>query len=691
MLNFPEFIFHKELFIFGNNYNTGAAPAANEPLIKLQFFPEGGDMVTGLKSRVAFKATTGKSLPAQVKGYVTDNAGNKVTEFVAEHNGMGSFELEPEEGKTYTAAVPGANGAVLTFKLPSAKKDGVTLKTENNNPHKLFVVVDRSLAQKEKYNVVKVVAQVNHQLVYEAHLNLDQDQNAVAINKKGIPPGIMQVTAFDISNNPLAERLAFIENYEIASPTLQADTLNLKTRGKNDLSFALPATPHALAVSVTNAGTDAAFQVENTIASSLLLTSDLKGYIHEPGYYFRNKDQSTLRHLDLLLMTQGWRRFEWKKILNNEPAALKYPVESSIWLSGKVTKSDRNEVVKEGKVSIVIKGEDSTTILADAVLTDKGEFLLNDLFFRKKATVAYQGTNHKSERLIVDVHLLPSYIDTLKRSAYRPIADLDTVNLADQQNALAKYLLGQIRADTSGIGMLETVVVKTKRISKEDSLNNAYTTGAFSMGKSVIPEEYPFRSTFWQVLEASTPGIRVEGNPFDPNVYFSRSGWTNPFGTSGTDAEGESFGLMNEVNGIAYFLNEVNVSKDVINSLSMDDIALIKVLKNEAAAVGATQGAIAFYTKKGVPVKTSPYEKGFVSQQREGYAVIKQFYAPDPASIPKGSDARTTIYWNSQLRPSKDGRYHLRFFNNDLATALKVVIQGIDKTGKLIYTEKIIR
>ncbi|MCE3281499.1 MAG: hypothetical protein K0Q66_236, partial [Chitinophagaceae bacterium] len=228
MLNFPEFIFHKELFIFGNNYNTGAAPAANEPLIKLQFFPEGGDMVTGLKSRVAFKATTGKSLPAQVKGYVTDNAGNKVTEFVAEHNGMGSFELEPEEGKTYTAAVPGANGAVLTFKLPSAKKDGVTLKTENNNPHKLFVVVDRSLAQKEKYNVVKVVAQVNHQLVYEAHLNLDQDQNAVAINKKGIPPGIMQVTAFDISNNPLAERLAFIENYEIASPTLQADTLNLK-------------------------------------------------------------------------------------------------------------------------------------------------------------------------------------------------------------------------------------------------------------------------------------------------------------------------------------------------------------------------------------------------------------------------------------------------------------------------------
>jgi hypothetical protein len=186
----------------------------------------------------------------------------------------------------------------------------------------------------------------------------------------------------------------------------------------------------------------------------------------------------------------------------------------------------------------------------------------------------------------------------------------------------------------------------------------------------------------------------VEGNPFDPDVYFTRfAGLDFAVGSATTTEEEVSvstFGLLQE-RGISYYLNEVNVSKDVINSLSVDDIALIKVLKNEGAALGANGGVIAFYTKKGVPVRNSPYEKAFTKMEKQGYAIIKHFYAPDPASLPAGTDARTTIYWNSQLRPSKDGRYHLRFYNNDLATAFKVVIQGIDKTGKLIYTETIVR
>ncbi|MBK7289325.1 MAG: hypothetical protein IPI78_03210 [Chitinophagaceae bacterium] len=78
-------------------------------------------------------------------------------------------------------------------------------------------------------------------------------------------------------------------------------------------------------------------------------------------------------------------------------------------------KSDRNEIVKDGKVSFIIRGADSTSILAEATVTDKGEFLLSDINYKKDAEVAYMGTNNKKENFIVDVKLFPNYIDSLKK------------------------------------------------------------------------------------------------------------------------------------------------------------------------------------------------------------------------------------------------------------------------------------
>jgi hypothetical protein len=692
MQNFPDFVFHKEIFIYGNDYKTDAKKTA-APSLKMQFFPEGGDMIQGLSNRVAFKAFSNKGLPVIIKGYISDNTGKQVASFASEHDGMGAVELQVEPGKEYTAYIPTGNGADLQFKLPTPKTQGITLKIENGNPQKLFVLLDRSENQKDKYSKIKVVAQINHKLVYEANLNLDQDQNAFSINKKLLPAGIMQVTAFDINNNPLAERLAFIENYEVVKPVIKADTLNFKERAGNHISFSLPQNNKAsIAAAVTNNNGDNT--ISQSIASSLLLTSDLKGFVNDPGYYFKDKEQSTLHHLDLLLMTQGWRRFEWKSLLAGQYPALKYPVESGIWLAGKVTKSDRSEAVKEGKVSFIIKGEDSTKILAESQLTDKGEFLLKDLVFLKKATIAYQGTNNKKENLIVDVHVTPGYIDTLMKTFRKPFVDLDTSN----SDALAQYVRNNIKPDTSGKGYLGNVTVVAKRMSKEDSLNVTYTNGVFTMGKAVDPSAFQYYTTPWQILQASVPGIRVEGNPFDPTVFFTRfqglNGISSNTGSAvsvGESSAGESFNIVMEENGIAYYLNEINVSKDVINALSVEDIALIKVLKNEAAALGATAGAIAFYTKKGVPARSTVYQKSFTKIEKTGYAVVRQFYEPDLSFKREGADARLTLYWNGDIKPRKDGRYHLQFSNDDVTKEFRVVVQGIDKTGKLIYAEQVIR
>jgi hypothetical protein len=686
MLNFPGFVYQRPIYIY-NISDYKKTPAATTPPVKVQFFPEGGDIVIGGKNRVAFKAVNQNGLGVAITGTITDNTGKTISNITTEHDGMGVLEIEPEPGKTYTANVTTPAQNTFTIKLPATKEEGIGLRVENTSPSRLFVLLNRAEKNKERYSQLRMVAQMYQQIVFSATLNTDEGQLAAPIPKKNLPPGIMQITVFDAQNNPLAERLAFIENYKLVTPAINIDTLNTKAKGKNQVSFTLNAVTTPALSCLVSSETVSTAGLENNIAAAFLLTSDIKGYIHEPGYYFKNKEAPTLHHLDLLLMTQGWRRFEWKNILRKDFTALVYPVESAMSFGGTVTKSDSKQLVKEGRVSFIIKGEDSTSILAEAGITDKGEFLLNDVNYMKSAAVAYMGTNTKKENYIVDVKLRPTYIDTLKKSTRIPGINLDTTNLTTT--------IGNWVNDTTpfkNAKLLEGVVVKGKKQSREDSLNKQYAGGPFLLGKAIDPSSVKFARSIWQVIQQTVPGVTIEGNPFDPTVVINRFGALG--GGDATASTGESDGSFSadvavQTNGIAYYLNEVNVSKDVINTMSVDDVALIKVLKNEGAALGATQGVIAIYTKKGVAMGKTLYDKAYAVEKKEGYAVVKQFYSPDYAGNPdnKETDKRVTLYWNGRMAPARDGKYRFRFYNNDSSKRFRLIIQGIDKEGQLIYGE----
>ncbi|MES2776747.1 MAG: hypothetical protein V4722_21390 [Bacteroidota bacterium] len=707
MLNFPGFIFSKSIFVYGADYInkhevTGLAK------VSLQFFPEGGDMVAGIKSKVAFKAHDGNGYPIALKGSVKDNTGKPVAAFETEHDGYGSFYIEsPEAGKTYTAIIGGSTGAFKTYNLPAVKAEGITMEVANNNESRLFVMLGRGEVQKVKYNTVRVVAQMHGHIVYNTVLNVEEGETTAPIPKKKLPAGILQITAFDAQNNPLAERLVFIGNYEAVKPIVQLDTANFKARGKNKYSFKLDDIgPSSVSVAVTNGTIDGAINGNENILSSFMLTSDLKGYIHQPGYYFANKDSATLHHLDLLLMTHGWRRFDWKKILTNQNAVLKFPVESAMSLRGTVTKSDSKNVIKDGKVTFIIKGDDSTTVLAEAKLTDKGEFLVSDVNFLKKASVAYMGTNNKSESFIVDVHMEPAYIDSLKKSKAIPSISLDTTDITNRKNAWANFLQGNINslqsANFDGFNNLGNVTVKNRRRPKEDSLNAEYAGGPFLMGKGIDPNDYKQYSNVWQIIQAAVPGIRVEGDFFNPIVSFNRFDNLDVFNRSGSEttilssSSGDAgLSLITDAGGVTFFLNEVNVPKDVISTLNAKDIALIKVLKTEGAAIGAPLGAIIIYTTKGAVINKGVYDKSFTKISREGYAISRHYYAPDYERNPELSksvtDKRFTLYWNPNIKPSKDGTYRFSFYNSDLPTMFKLIIQGIDKDGQLVHHEQVIK
>lgn len=696
MLNFPDFVFKKNIFIYGKDYNTTVGKSTQSAKLKLQFFPEGGQLIEGVENRIAFKATDQNGYPVNFgKGQIEDENGSKIIDINTEHDGMGAFELLPRPGEKYKVSVTYGGNSSLDFNLPEAKAEGITLKVNNSNANRLFVLIKRGEKNKESFNEIKVVTQLNYQVINSTVLNIDEGQSAISINKKGLPPGILQITVFDKNNLPIAERIAFNENYSIAQPSINPELKNLVKKGKNRISFTIDSLS-APSLSCLVTGYDPGSEDDDNIASYLLFGTELRGPVFNQGYYVKDKNAVTLKNLDLLLMTQGWRRFNWKKIINNDPLTLKYPVESAITFRGMVYKSDRKEVVKDGKVSFIIRGVDSTSILAEAEVTDKGEFLLPGIHYKKEAEIAYMGTNNKKENFIVDVKLLPNYIDSLNYSQFIPNLDLDTLNLAEgRSQLLASLHAGMNNNDSSGIyKSLENVTIKTKKLSRTDSLNNEYATGVFQSGKSIDPADFKNAFTIWQMLQASVPGITVEGNPFDPSVSFNRfSGLAIPDPVGGEESSDPlSTPNVLEEGGIAYYINEVNVSKDVINSLSVSDVAFIKVLKNEAAALGVTQGAIAFYTKTGKDISARIYDKTYTKERHAGYSISKEFFSPDYTKPEKllEPDNRYTLYWNGSISPSKDGKYRFEFYNNDTNKKVRLIIQGIDALGQLIFKQIII-
>jgi hypothetical protein len=582
--------------------------------------------------------------------------------------------------------------------LPPAKNEGIALQVNNENPNKIFVIVDRGEQNKTKYNEVLVVAQLQGELVQTAKLNLANDENAVSIAKANLPPGILQITVFAADGAPLAERITFISNYELPGNLLTPTTRNVQPRGKNEwqLNFAGYNLPE-FSVAITDAAQTSAAGKDENILSSLLLSSDLHGYIHEPGHYFTDKSAATLLQLDLVMLTHGWRRFKWEKILKNDYGKLIYPVESSIPVRG-IVKNFNGQPIANGKVTIITRGEDSTRIFTNATLNAAGEFVTNDIEFRKRAWVYYQGFDNKNPEAKTEIKLYPSFIDSLGKSRYLPQIDLDTISVLSNLNSpqlrnIVQQL--QLRRDEDSIKLLQEVRVTAKKLSRLDSLTNEYVSDAFRNNTySFEPGDYNFM-TIWPVVQRNVPGIRVEGNPLSPNVYMARDVAGNTqFGSSNNTEGGDELnpGLLSR-NGIAYFLNEVNVDKEVIDNLSLTDVALVTFARGEAVVMSGSMSTLSFYTKKGVGAGNDPRLKTMVGVQRLGYSVSREFYVPDYERQDKGKtqpDQRTTLYWNGNLRPDKDGKAKIVFFNNDVAKRLKIVVNGIDKDGKLVHVEQVV-
>ena len=688
MLNFPNFISSQNVYVYGTDFSQKSIGKKNPPQLKMTFFPEGGELINGIKNRMAFKIIDTYGMPVNVNGIIKDEKSNTIISFTTLHDGMGYFEFEPNITLKYSAEIQTANGVTLNFTLPRIKNEGVNLMVQNSK-NRISIIVNRAEQNKEKYNALLLAAHINGKLVYAGNFNFNENKTATSISKKGLPPGIIQFTLFDSFAMPLAERLAFVDNYKIVKPGIVIEKKEVQKRSENKLNFIVDSlNGENLSILIKTGAIDNNVNYQDNIASSLLLTSDLKGIITNAGYYFANKADSTLKHLDVLLMVNGWRRFVWQDVIAKKELNLKYPIESNMNIRGKATKSDRNDIIKEGKVAFIIKGEDSSKIISDAYLTDKGEFIVDSLSFYKKATVFYEAQNNKREKSIVDVAIYKSYIDTLIKSSFIPTQNLDTSDISNRKNAFAQTIYSQIATIdtlTFGFSTLAGVTVTAKKLSIIDSLQRVYVSSIFENSDNTIDfSDAGAMVNIWQYLQMQIPGFEV--NPYNGGGATAR--FTRNDGIAGLSEDVRGGGIM-------FMLNEIEVSSDFIDNISPEDVALVKVYKGNAAfAWGAVHGMIAVYTKKGVS-RVKPYEKVFSKMEIQGFEANREFFNVDYNKQPDLNkntiDKRQTLYWNPKIKKDKSGKYNIHFYNNDIGNSYKLIIQGIDKDGQLIHHEQIIQ
>lgn len=692
MLNFKEFVFSTSIFVYGTDYNTKLKSNTSSSFL-IQFFPEGGNLIDNVESRIAVKVYDNFGNGILINnGIVKNNAGDIVASFKTDHDGMGIFSVIPLQNEKYFVSAKNIiDDPVL---LPASLREGIVIKVNNTSANRVALTINRNSINQQQYDKVLIVAQMHNTVVYSAVLNFTEGATAAAISKKSLPPGILQITVFDEQGNPLAERLAFIKNLQASSFLIKQQKIDFSAKAKNtitfDTGFPIKANLSACIIDVTN---DSISSPVN-ILSSLLLTSDLRGLINNPNYYFEKNDSATNLHLDLLMMTQGWRRFQWNKVLSKEMHQLKFPVESTLVIKGKVTKPGSSTRITNGNVSLLIKGVDSTTLLAVANITDKGEFMVGDLNIKKEATLFYQGTNAKKENLVVDVDLYPSYIDTIKKVGIDINSLIGNNKKMNYDFSNNKYFVDKINfADSIYKTIyLENVTIKTKRLSIPDSLNNAYATNMFENGGRRLNPGNTNYFSIWQLVR-TVPGFVVEGNLTNPTVSLSRMAGLNVFSDNtsltedNTDATGTSVNYVE--NGIAFFLNEVPVSKDIIDGITMDDVAFMKTYVGpESAMIGPYNGVISVYTKNGKNVGTSILDKIFTKAKITGYAVPREYYSINYAINAEAKispDNRITLLWKPYVVLDANGKATISFYNNDSAKKIQLLIQGIDNTGRIYY------
>ncbi len=636
--------------------------------VDVQFFPESGNLVNGIRSKVAFKAVGPNGLGVDIKGVVTDNNNNELAVINTRHLGMGAFALTPEAGKTYQAKITYPDGSQNTIALPKALDAGYVLTVNNNDTASISVRVNLSnMNSKDAY----LIAQSAGVVCYAARNKEGNGSFGATIPKSKFPSGIVQFTLFSGSGQPLNERIAFIQrnadllklNVSSAPTSAPREKVKINLDARDNSGQPVVGVFSAAVIDESKVPVDEA--AETTILSHLLLTSDIKGYVEQPNYYFTNTSATTTADLDNLMLTQGYRRFEWSQIVNNQFPPIEYPAEKSLQISGTI-KTSGGKPVPNSKVTLFTTS--GGAFILDTVADAQGRFAFKNLIFKDSIRFVLQARNAKGGKN-VDIVLDKSPEQAIVKARNIPAAQSSvTANLISYLKASKKRFEEETKY---GLGnhtiVLKEVVVTEKR---KPAITNSSNLNGPGNADQIITSDVLDKlgcATIDQCLQGRLLGVIFQGGI--------------PYST-------RSMGRPMQI-----IIDGVYVEGDYLATIPPMNISSIEVLRTigNTAIYGSrgANGVLVINTKRGGEINYNAaqlYSPGVMTYTPKGYYSSRQFYAPkydDPKTNVVVADLRSTIHWMPNILTNDKGNASFEYFNAGSKGTYRVVIEGIDSEGHL--------
>jgi len=296
--------------------------------LQLQLFPEGGNLVAGVENRVAFEATMTDG--EQVDGFLT--IGNEKVKTV--NRGRGVFSVVPQTAMEREVTFEATNGERVSAKLPKPEEEGVSIKVAQKGDS---TIIATSLAGLDADSLALTI--MHEGKVEEYHCLNSQ----FIIHNSQLKSGIHQATVFDTQGRVWADRLFFLRHPEQEAPTLAIEGLKDEYSPYEKVELRFKGTPQkgerggGFSLSVRDGYQSDPLFDNGNIMTEMLLSSEVKGFIPNPGWFFEKDDEEHRQALDLLMMTQGWRRFAWRDMALKGEWDLTQPNEKYPLLVGKVS------------------------------------------------------------------------------------------------------------------------------------------------------------------------------------------------------------------------------------------------------------------------------------------------------------------------------------------------------------------
>lgn len=636
----PQYIYKRtfHLPVFTNDFDV-------------KFFPEGGALLSIPHQNVAFKAQGADGFSKEVEGFLFNSKGDTLTNFRSEHNGMGIFTMNPVNNETYYVTVRTNDSITKRFDLPAIEPKGISIamshykqeiryeiqKTEATEwPQKLFLLAHTrgKLAILQPINPKRTFGKMNDSLFTE---------------------GITHFMLIDEQGNALSERLIFVPDHKPNQWQITADQPTYGKREKVSLQIAAKdnegnPVEGTFSVSITDRKSIQPDSLADNILSNLLLTSDLKGYVEDPAYYFLNQDARTLRSIDYLMMTHGWRRHKMENVLRTPSLNFTNYIEKGQTISGRIM-GFFGANVKKGPICVLAP---KYNIIATTETDEKGQFIVNTSF-RDSTTFLVQARTKKGFAGVDILMDPPQYPVATHKAPYfngaTTFMEDYLMNTRDQY-----YMEGGMR-----VYNLKEVTVTAKR--ERPSSKSIYTGG---INTYTVEED------------------RLQG--YGQTAFDAASRLPSVTITNGSEIH-----IRNNSEPAIIVIDDIvyEDASDILKDIQVSDMSSISLLRGADAVIlgpRASGGAVVITLKDPRNLPARPAQ-GIITYTPLGYSESVEFYHPTYDTPEKKnaqrSDFRSTVYWNPELRLDAEGKATIEYYTPDSTAPEDIIIEGVDKNGKV--------